>query len=209
MFKDRKEAGARLAERLTSYRGCKEAMVLGLARGGVVVAYEIAQALSLPLNVLVARKLGAPSTPELAIGAVTEEGETLLNPPIIAFVGASHTYIQSEVERQQKLAKERAALYRRVSPLGELKGKIVILVDDGIATGATMLVEIQSLRKRGVSKIIAASPVAAGQAWRAIQALVDEAICLDLQESFLGISTFYDNFAQVEDETIISLLKNA
>src|SRR3990167_2196943 len=196
-FRDRKDAGERLSALLVHYKKDKSALVLGLARGGAIVAHEIAKALLLPLNVIVPRKLGAPNNPELAIGAVAEDGETWLNDELIAIIGVSPPFIQEEIERQKKIIERRLQLYRKGAGLGDLKGKTVILVDDGIATGATMLVEIQHFRKMG-SRIVVAAPVAAREPWLEIQKLADEAICLDVEETFYGISAFYESFSQVE-----------
>lgn len=206
IFRDRKEAGQILSSYLTAYRKKKDAIVLGLARGGVVVASEISKALSLPLNVLVPRKIGAPGNPELAIGALAEDGEILLNPEIVDFVGATPSFIRQEVEKERKVANERLSRYRKVAPLGEIKGKTVLLVDDGVATGATLLVEMQSMRKKGVAHMVIAVPVSSVEAWRKIQALADEAICPNIEASFLGVSSFYREFAQVEDAEVLSLL---
>lgn len=207
IFRDRTDAGKQLARKLLSYKKRVDTVVLGLARGGVVVAYEIAQELSLPLNVLVARKIGAPDNPELAIGAVAEDGEVLLDQRLIQLTGASPSFVQEAIRSAKQLANRRLAQYRQVAPLGDLQGKSIILVDDGVATGATMLVEIQSLRKKGTEKIIAAVPVAARESWDVILAACDDAVCLDVEETFMGISEFYDSFPQVEDATVLSLLK--
>lgn len=207
IFQDRKEAGQILSSYLAAYKNQKDVVVLGLARGGVVVAYEIAKALSLPCNVIVPRKLGAPGQPELAIGALAEDGTVFLNADIVDLVGASPTWIDQEIESQKKLIQQRLALYRRVAPLKNLEGKIILLVDDGIATGATMLVQIQALKKKGVKKIVAISPVSSADAWHKIKALADEAVCPYVLEDFLGVSSFYREFDQVEDEMILALLQ--
>lgn len=206
-YKDRKEAGQILSSRLTSYRLWPNAIVLGLARGGAVVAYEVAKALSLPFNVIVPRKIRAPDYPELALGAVAEDGEILLNTEMVVFSCASSAYIQKEIAGEKQVQKERLLLYRGAAPLGPLKGKTVLLIDDGVATGATLLVEIQSLKKQEVKRVVAASPVASVEAWRKIKEVVEEAVCPCLQENFSGISSFYDDFTQVEDQMILSLLR--
>lgn len=206
-FSDRAEAGKQLAKKLSSYRSDPHAIVLGLARGGVVVAYEIAQALDLPLNVLVPRKIGAPHNPELAIGAIAEEGVVWLNHILIHQLGVTDSFLHEASRQAIELANKRLSLYRQVAPLGSLKGKTVILIDDGIATGATLFAEIKSLRKKEVAAIVVASPVAGADAWKAIEALSNAAICLDVEENFGGISEFYDHFGQVEDEEVLSLLQ--
>ncbi len=206
IFSDRNDAGQQLAQHLQAYHKHKNAIVLGLARGGVVVAYEVAKALSLPLNALVPRKIGAPGNPELAIGAVAENGALVLNSALAESVGASEHYIHEEAAKQKAVAQERLALFRRAAPLPNLRGKTVILVDDGVATGATMLVEIQALRAQAARRIVAAVPVAAASSWQAIQNAADEAIALIVSEELFSISQFYINFAQVENETVVSLL---
>ncbi|MBU6383743.1 MAG: phosphoribosyltransferase [Verrucomicrobia bacterium] len=207
MFKDRSDAGRQLAQKLLSYQGQANTIVFGLARGGVVVAYEVARILSLPLNVLVPRKIGAPGNPELALGAVAEDGELMLNEEIVSDLGVSPALIQEAARQAKALSDQRLLKYRQCAPLGNLQGKTAIVIDDGIATGATMLIEIQSLRKRGLRKIIAAAPVAALDAWSAIQKVCDEAVCLHVATDFGGISEFYLDFAQVEDEQVQSLLQ--
>lgn len=208
IFQNRQQAGRHLSAWLAAYKKQANAIVLGLARGGVVVAYEIAKALSLPLNVLVPRKIGVPDNPEVAIGAISEDGEIFLNQEIVDLEGISPSLIQREIEKEKRIAGERISRYRKAAPLGNLKGKTILLVDDGIATGATVLVEIQSLRKKGVAKIIVASPVAASEAWNKIKAAADAAVCLDIRADFFGVSAFYREFDQVQDETVLLLLKN-
>ncbi len=208
IFQNRQEAGQRLSARLAAYKKRADAIVLGLARGGVAVAYEVAKALSLPLNVLVPRKIGVPDNPEVAMGAISEDGEILLNQEIVDLAGIPPSLIQREVEKEKRIAGERISRYRKAAPLGNLKGKTILLVDDGIATGATILVEILSLRKKGVAKIIVASPVAASEAWDKIKAAADAAVCLDIRADFFGVSAFYREFDEVQDETVLLLLKN-
>lgn len=207
IFKDRSDAGRQLAKKLISYKGLSDTIVLGLARGGIVVAYEVAKALSLPLNVLVPRKIEAPDNPELALGAIAEDGELILNEEIIGYLKVPPSLVRIAAQRAKALSHERLSRYRRFAPLGDLKEKTAIVIDDGIATGATMLVEIQSLRKQKIRKIIAAAPIASPKAWTTIQQVSDEAICLHVSADFLGISQFYLDFAQVEDETVQSLLQ--
>lgn len=206
-FIDRKEAGEKLSLLLSSYKGKKKTIVLGLARGGIVIAAAIAKALNLPFNVVVPRKLGAPYNPELAIGAIAEDGEAYLNEEIIAHLNIPPHFVAEEIAMQKKTVQKRLAQFRSVAPLEELKDKTVILVDDGIATGATMLAEMQSLRKIGVKKLIVASPVAATESWKKIQSLADDSAAILIEDDFFGISSFYENFEQVEDETVVSLLK--
>ena len=207
MFQDRSDAGKQLAQKLLPYKAQKNTIVLGLARGGVVIAYEIAKTLSLPFNVLVPRKIGAPNCPELAIGAVAEDGQVWLNKSLIQILGLSDAWVQEAAALAKQVGNERLKLYRKAAPLEDLKGKTVLLIDDGIATGATMLAEIQSLRKQGVKAVITITPVASKETWNLIRVVSDEAIALLVPENLQGISQFYINFGQVEDETVLELLK--
>ncbi len=205
-FNDRYDAGKQLALQLEKYKEGKEVIVLGLTRGGVVTASEVASFLRAPLNIVVVRKIGAPGNPELALGAVAEHGEGILNDHLIGLLGVSKEYIASEAERQKTVVKQRLALYRGSSPAPELKGKIVILVDDGIATGASMRAAIKSVRSAGVKKIVLAVPVAAPDSLQQIEKMVDEVVCLDSPAYFEAVGSFYRLFDQTSDEEIIRLL---
>jgi putative phosphoribosyl transferase len=206
MFKDRVEAGKQLAKILGKFRGRDDCVVVGLARGGMVVAAEAARALGLKLGVIVPRKLGAPDNPELAIGAVMESGEGYLNVPLIRDLGVSKEYIEAEVNKARKLAAERRALYEKAAPLPVLKNKTVLLVDDGIATGATMFASVKGVRKQGAAQVVVAIPVASTSALYALKAMADEVFCVDTED--LGaISMSYEYFSQVEDKDVIALLR--
>ncbi len=207
-FENRSEAGIQLAQKLTKYMHQNNAIVLGLARGGVVVAHAVAQALSLPLRVLVSKKIGSPNDPELAVGAVAEDGTVWLNESLISALDLSPAWLNEAKMQTQALAKQKLALYTHTQNLLNLEGKIAILVDDGIATGATFLAQILSLKKRGVAKIVAAVPIASKEAWQQVQRLCDEAISLIVIQEFEGISQFYNHFEQVEDQTVLSLLNS-
>ncbi len=208
-FEDRKEAGKLLTPLLASYKGKKDVIVLGLARGGVVVAYEIALGLHVPLNVVVPRKIGAPSNPEFAIGALMEDGESVFNLQTIQMLNIPKSYIDRVVEHEKEVARQRIALYRKNNPLPDLKGLTVIIVDDGIATGATMQDAIKSIRKSGAKKIVMAVPVAAADSFATIQEKVDDAICLHVDEDLGAIGYFYRIFGQTEDDEVIKLLEEA
>lgn len=209
MFYDRQEAGRLLSLRLNNFRNHPNALVLGLARGGVVVAYEIAKHLSLPLNVVVPKKLGAPINPELAIGAIMENGEGIFNDSIIRMLSISPKFIEREIEERKATAQARGARYRQYAPLPDIKGHEVILVDDGAATGATMLAAIKAMRKEKASLVIVAIPVASVEALNLIENVADEVYCLESSEDFGAVSLFYENFSQTEDEEVIKLLKEA
>lgn len=208
MFIDREDAGRRLAAALKKFKG-QNALVLGLARGGVVVAYEIAKNLSLPLNVVVPKKIGAPGNQELAIGAIMENGEGVFNHSIIRMLGIPQNYIDREIIDKKTKAQQRAALYRQYAPLPDIENHTVILVDDGIATGATMLAAIKAMRHEKAAKIIVAVPVASTDSLALIENEADEVICLDSEEDFGAVGFFFEDFRQTEDEEVIELLKNA
>jgi putative phosphoribosyl transferase len=208
LFKDRRDGGHQLAQQLLKYKGQKDTIVLGLARGGVVVAAEVATALHLPLNVIVVRKIGAPNNEELAVGAIAEHGEGIFNDHLIALIGVSSEYLQREIERQKKILQERLILYRgSASPL-ELKGKMVILVDDGLATGASMRAAIESVRSAAVKKIILAVPVAAPDSLDQMRRDVDEVVCLSSPPSFQAVGSFYRVFDATSDSEIVQLLQS-
>jgi putative phosphoribosyl transferase len=209
IFKDRYDAGRKLVPRLVAYKGQKETIVIGLARGGVVTAFEVAEGLELPLGVLVVRKIGAPDNEELALGAITEMGEGIFNEDLIDALGASREYINQTIEREKKVAAQRSALYRGKKPAPTYTGKTVILVDDGIATGATMFASIKAMRKAGAKKIIVAIPVAAPDSLRRLEKEADEAICLSAPAHFFAVGAFYEQFGQTRDEEIIQLLAKA
>ncbi|HEY2811660.1 MAG TPA: phosphoribosyltransferase [Rhabdochlamydiaceae bacterium] len=207
LFKDRKDAGRQLVPHLLKYKGQTDVIVLGLARGGVVTASEVADALHLPLNVVLVRKIGAPGNEELAIGAIAEEGEGIFNEHLIGLLGVSNDYLKKEIERQKRVLKERLNLYRgKATPL-ELKNKTVILVDDGIATGASMRVAIAFIRHCKARRIVLAVPVAAPDSLKTISKEVDETICLSAPAFFEAVGSFYRVFDQTLDEEVMQLLK--
>jgi putative phosphoribosyl transferase len=207
LFKDRRDAGQQLSAQLAQYKGQKDVIVLGLARGGMVVADEIADALHVPLNVIVVRKVGAPGNEELALGAVAEYGKGIFNEDLIAVLGVSLQWLEEAAAEQKHLLKQRLALYRGKTPAPELKDKIVILVDDGIATGASMRVAIQSVRQAHAKKIILAVPVAAPDPLRKIKGEVDEVICLLSPVYFGAVGSFYQSFGQTSDDEVIQILE--
>jgi putative phosphoribosyl transferase len=206
LFKDRHDAGLQLLPQLNRYEGKKDVIVLGLARGGMVVAYEVAKGLGVPLNVIVVRKIGAPGNEELAIGAIAEVGGGIFNVSVLEAFGVSPDDLKEEVARQKEILKERLALYRGKSPAPNLKGKTVILVDDGIATGASMRVAIRSVRESGAKKIVLAVPVAAPDSLRTIAKEVDEVVCLSSPVFFEAVGSFYRVFDQTSDEEVIRLM---
>jgi putative phosphoribosyl transferase len=182
-------------------------LVLAIPRGGVVVGYEIAQTLHLPLDVIIPHKLGAPYNPELAIGAITEDGSTVLDDNLITDLGVSQDYITKESERQKKEIERRLVLYRQNQPNLYLKGKDVIVVDDGIATGSTMKAALLSVKNKGARSIIVAIPVGPPSTIKELEKRANRVVCLYLPEYFQAIGQFYDDFSQTTDDEVIGLLR--
>jgi predicted phosphoribosyltransferase len=208
MFAHRKDAGRKLAAALAAYRGRKP-LVLGLPRGGVVVAAEIARALEGELDVIFVKKLGAPDNPELAVGAVGEDGRPFLNGTIVRMTGADDSYLHELVaERLAEIAGQ-AAAYRKVKPKVPLTGRVCILVDDGLATGATMFAAIQCAAAARPDSIIAAVPGGPDDTLLKIRELseVNDVVCLEVPGWFSGVSQLYNDFRQVEDKEVVRLLK--
>jgi len=206
LFENRKEAGKQLAQKLGSYAGREDVLCVGLARGGVIVAASVSEALNVPLDVAIVRKVGAPDNPELALGAISDEGEGVFNEELIAMLGISKDYIRKEVEKQRELVRQRKALYMGDKESLPFEGKVVILIDDGIATGASIKVAIEAIRIKMPEKIVLAVPVAPHDALREISLLVDEVVCLHAPTSFGAVGAFYREFSQVTDEDVMKLI---
>jgi putative phosphoribosyl transferase len=209
VFRDRRDAGIKLAERLGHYRDKEGVLVLGLPRGGVTVADEVARALRSPLDILIVRKIGFPTNPELAIGAVSETGAVVLNDDIISGYGVKQEYLERETARQKEEIERRKDLYRGGKGIPELAGKTVILVDDGVATGATVKAAIATLRKEKLARLVVALPVASPDAEREIARQVDELVCLHAPLGFMAVGGYYQDFNQVEDAEVVEMLKEA
>ena len=208
-FEDRKDAGERLVSPLEAYRDAPDTIVLGLPRGGVVVALEVALALNLPLDVWVTRKVGAPMNPELAIGSIDSDGNLLLDENAARLYEVSDRYIREEVELQQEEVKRRYLEYRGEEHAPDLKGKTALVVDDGIATGYTMMAALQSVRHNGAAKVVCAVPVASPRVINRMQELADEVHCISTPSYFSAVGEFYRNFSQVSDEEVLDCLKRA
>lgn len=209
IFKDRRDAGRELADVLKKFKGAKDVIILALPRGGVAVAFEVANKLNLPLDLITPRKIGAPGNPEFAIGAISEEGEGIFDEEAVAMTGAGKDYINKEIFKEKAEAKRRLKIYRgELSPL-QLSGKTALIIDDGIATGLTMRAAIQSAKKRGAARVIVAAPVAASDSLELIKKEADEVICLDEPVFFGAVGAFYENFGQTEDEEVIELMEKA
>jgi putative phosphoribosyl transferase len=209
VFQDRQDAGRQLAQVLGRYKTAKNNIILALPRGGVVVGLELSLALGLPMDVLVTRKLGTPGNPELAMGALAEIGYRHLNTDIIEQFNVSDSELEDEVRRQQDEITRRIQRYRRGEALPALAGRTVILVDDGIATGATFYASVGALRACRVRRLIAAVPVAPSRVPLDLRSQVDEINILETPALFFGIGQFYADFAQVSDEEVVECLERS
>src|SRR5579875_1678742 len=207
-FANRLVAGERLAEALAAYRET-DSVVLGMARGGVEVGYAVALALSLPLRALIVQKLGAPQNPELAIGAVSETGAVELDAEIVRATGADRDYVTAEVQHKVAEARRRQEAYHAGGDLDIVRGRIGIIVDDGIATGASALVAARSTRQLGAREVVLATPVASPQAASMLRHHVDRLIVLATPEPFMAVGLYYGNFDQVSDEQVMHYLHEA
>jgi len=206
LFRDRVDAGQRLAKRLESYCNASP-VVFAIPRGGVPVGAEIARGLGAELDVVVARKLGAPFHAELAIGAVTADGERFLNQDIISQLQIDDAYLERITKEQGEEASRREQLFRGGRPPVDIKGRTALLVDDGLATGATMRAAARSLRKREPGRLVVAVPVGSPEACRALLNDADEVICLAQPDPFYAIGLYYEHFEQVEDAEVLRLLE--
>jgi len=208
IFENRREAGRQLAMALINrgYKG-ENTLVLGIPRGGLVVADEVAKALSAILEVIIARKLRAPYRPELGIGAVVDGNHILLNEELVRTVGANQEYLNREIAFQKEEIERRLRFYRGHRPASEVAGKTVIVVDDGIATGYTFRASLESLRQRHPDRLVAAAPVAARDSIEMLTAFADEIVCLNTPLSFFAVGAWYQNFEQVSDEEAVAILR--
>lgn len=206
-FNDRSDAGIKLAERLTEYKA-ERPIILALPRGGVPVAVKIAKKLHASLDVIVVRKLGAPGQPELGMGAITEGGVRVLDEHIISTLGVTENELEAIMKKELQELDRRVRLYRSGKPLPPLAGRTVILVDDGLATGATARAAIEAIRGENPDKIILAVPVCAVETFDIIKPFVDEVICLAPTTPFHAISLLYNHFGQTSDNEVVRTLKS-
>ena len=207
LFRDRNEAGRKLADRLAAYANYPNAMVLALPRGGVPVAFEVADALNLPLDIFVVRKLGMPGHEEYAIGAIASGGARVLNQDLIHQLSLSAEIIDHVVAREQRELERRERIYRGQRPMLDVRDRTIIIVDDGLATGSSMRAAIAALRQKRPTKLIVAVPVGARETCSELEALADEVICLETPENFNAVGLWYNDFSQITDEEVIDLLE--
>src|SRR5882724_7833665 len=208
-FPDRAEAGRVLALKLSKYAGRDDVIVLGLPRGGVPVAYEVAQALRVPLDVFIVRKLGVPGFEELAVGAIASGGVRVLNEEVANALPNRDEIIEAVTQREAAELERREREYRDGRPAPELQEKTVILIDDGLATGATMRAAVKALRQRGAAKIVVAVPVGPPDTCREFEDEADEIICASAPEFFQAVGQYYEDFSQTSDEEVRELLARA
>jgi putative phosphoribosyl transferase len=208
-FADRTEAGRLLAEKLGEYADRDDVIILGLPRGGVPVAYEVAKRLRAPLDVFVVRKLGVPGFEELAAGAIASGGVRVLNEDVVRAIPHAEEAIEAVTAKETAELERREQLYRAGRPAPELRDRVVILIDDGLATGATMRAAVKALRQSGAAKIIVAVPVGPPDTCREIEEQADETICLSTPAFFQAVGQYYEDFSQTSDEDVRELLSQA
>ena len=209
LYRDRNHAGRVLAKELQGYAGRPDVLVLGLPRGGVPVAYEVARALGVPMDVFIVRKLGAPGQPELAVGAIASGGVRVLNSDIVRVLGISERQIEELTAHEQQEIEKRERLYRGDRPPIAVSGLTVILVDDGLATGSTMRAAAAALRHANPAKIVVAVPLAAEATCEVIAAEVDQVVCAATPAPFYAVGQWYEQFTQTTDEEVRELLASA
>jgi putative phosphoribosyl transferase len=208
-FRNRTDAGQLLATRLTAYARRPDVLILALPRGGVTVAFEVARVLHVPLDVLIVRKLGVPGREELAMGAIASGGVLVLNHEVVQMYALSTEVIHNVVVQEQHELERREQLYRGRRPVSEVRGQTIILVDDGIATGATMRAAIAAVRKRHPARIVLAVPVAAFTTCEVLETLVDELISIITPEELYSVGFWYEYFPQETDKEVRDLLEHA
>jgi len=208
-YRDREDAGRRLATELAPYADRDAVVVLALPRGGVPVAFEVARLLHAPLDVLLVRKLGVPGHPELAMGAIASGGVRVLSHDIISQLVVTPEEVEAATAREGVELDRRDRMYRGDRPPTPLAGRTVILVDDGLATGATMEAAIQAVRQSNPARVVVAAPVGAAETCERLRALADEVVCASSPDHFQAVGLWYDRFDQTSDEEVIELLNRA
>jgi predicted phosphoribosyltransferase len=208
-FKDRRDAGRKLAQKLSAYAGQQNGLILALPRGGVPVAYEVALALNIPLDIFIVRKLGVPGREELAFGAIASGGIRVLNSDVVRMLSIPDEVINFVAKRELQELQRRESIYRGDRSSLEFRDHTVILIDDGLATGASMRAAVAGLRSQNPARVVIAVPAAAPETCEAFKAEVDEVICAITPELFYGVGRWYEDFSQVTDEQVRVLLEEA
>ena len=208
-YTNRREAGRLLADKLQEWSGREDVAVMALPRGGVPVAFEVAKRLEAPLDVLIVRKLAAPDEPELALGALASGHVIVLNSEIMSLTAEAEHALQSALAKEEPELERREMVYRRAAPAVEVRGRTVLLIDDGLATGATMSAAVQALKQQQVAKVIVAVPVASQQAIERLEFEADAVVCLQTPLFFNAVGEWYNDFTQTEDEEVCTLLAEA
>jgi len=206
-FHDRYEAGRRLAGELHAYAGRDDVIVVALPRGGVPVGYEVALALGLPLEVMQVRKLGVPGHEELAMGAIASGGVRIVSENVVEALGIPERVIATVAAAEVQELERRERVYREGRLFPEMRGRTVILVDDGLATGSTMRAAVAALRSLGAARLVAAVPVAPKESRDAMREVVDEVVCASVPERFQAVGEWYDDFSQISDQEVSELLR--
>jgi putative phosphoribosyl transferase len=209
LFKDRTAAGQVLAKELAAYANRSDVLILALPRGGVPVAFEVAKALNAPLDVFLVRKLGVPGQEELAMGAIASGGVCVLNDEVVAGLGLSETIIDKVAQKEQQELERRERLYRDDRPAPDLHGRTVILVDDGLATGATMRAAVRALQQQQPDQIVVGVPVSSPETCQEFQTEVDDIVCAMTPRPFHSVGLWYDDFEQTTDDEVRDLLHSA
>jgi predicted phosphoribosyltransferase len=205
LYQNRAEAGQRLAAALADLRG-KDPIVLAVPRGGVLVGYEVSRALNAPLDVYIARKLGAPGNEELALGAVASDGTVVLDANLMRQMGVTQRYLEGEMERQRAEILRRLSIYRNLRSTPPLKGRTVILVDDGVATGATTMASLRALRKQQPGLLVLAVPVGPADVIERLKSEADRVVCLATPDPFWAVGQFFVDWGQVSDQDVSDIL---
>jgi predicted phosphoribosyltransferase len=209
LYRDRRDAGRKLARELSQTVDCSNAIVLGLPRGGVPVAFEVAKALGVPLDIFLVRKLGVPGHRELALGAIASGDVSVLNQDVVHMLDISPATIDAIAAREQRELRRRERVYRGDRPEPDLRGRSVILVDDGLATGASMQAAVKALRARKPAHIVVAVPTAPPETCVELEDQVDEVVCPVTPQPFFGVGAWYEDFSQTTDEEVRELLEQA
>lgn len=208
-YRDRSHAGKALAKSLNQYSGNDDVIILALPRGGVPVAFEVAQELDLPLDLLLVRKLGLPGQEEYAMGAIAESGITYINQEVVRQLSIPKSVIDRVIAKESRELDRRRQIYRGNRPPLDLEGKTVIIVDDGLATGSTMRAAVNALKQAGPKSVVVAVPVGADDSCRELELIADKLICLHSPSPFYGVGMWYRDFGQTSDPEVLSLLERA